>query len=486
MLIHKTGFHLDYNSPMAHTPGKQLKQIREARGISLEEIAQKTHIRLSYLEALEAGDTESLPSQPQMRGFLRLYGSVLGIELEDLEVNRDHFMQVERSSQREETSTQTEEDQPDLSKEPVSEPVAEPASQPEEETDQEERVTPSASEFEPYYEPLENLNVSKPNNSAELFTSMGEKLRARRELLSLSLEDIHNHTHVRIPYLAALETGRLDELPSPVQAKGMLANYAEFLNLDVDALLLDYADGLQLQRLEKQNLQQNKIKPSAKELSKTRLRLKNFFSIDLLVIAALFISFAVFVIWGVNRILDVDSPGAAATELPEVADVLLATGSPTPQQTRTPDGTPNGESQDSTPQDEVPLLFTPASNNSPINVVIIPRQRVWVQITSDSETVFTGRLLPGNAYDYSADENLEISTGNAGALQIYFNDQDIGSPGLIGQVVNLIFTENGLVLPTPTITPTITETPENTPSPTVTPSPTSTLEPSSTPLDNND
>jgi hypothetical protein len=69
---------------------------------------------------------------------------------------------------------------------------------------------------------------------------------------------------------------------------------------------------------------------------------------------------------------------------------------------------------------------------------------------------------------------VEILTGNAGALQIFFNDDDIGSVGLIGQVASLIFTENGLILPTPTITPTPTETPLTTPTATMTPSPTST------------
>ncbi len=139
---------------MTHTPGKQLKHIREARGISLEEIAQKTHIRLSYLEALESGDTESLPSRPQMRGFLRLYAGVLGVELEDLEVNQDHFMEVERSSQQEETPLQSEDKQPDLSSEPVAEPVPEIVSQPEEETNPEESIAPPALETETYPEPL--------------------------------------------------------------------------------------------------------------------------------------------------------------------------------------------------------------------------------------------------------------------------------------------------------------------------------------------
>jgi len=80
--------------------------------------------------------------------------------------------------------------------------------------------------------------------------------------------------------------------------------------------------------------------------------------------------------------------------------------------------------------------------------------------------VYEGRLLPGNAYNYSGDEIVEILTGNAGALQIYFNDQAIGAAGFIGQVEKLTFTETGLVRPTPTNPPTSTPTRQNTPSPT--------------------
>ena len=50
-------------------------------------------------------------------------------------------------------------------------------------------------------------------------------------------------------YLQALEAGEFDHLPSSVQARGMLNNYAHFLDLDVDALLLTFAEGLQTQRL---------------------------------------------------------------------------------------------------------------------------------------------------------------------------------------------------------------------------------------------
>ena len=42
---------------------------------------------------------------------------------------------------------------------------------------------------------------------------------------------------IRVPYLQALEADDLSVLPSPVQARGYLRNYAEFLGLDFESIL---------------------------------------------------------------------------------------------------------------------------------------------------------------------------------------------------------------------------------------------------------
>lgn len=439
--------------------GKQLKQIRESKGLSLQEISQKTRIRLAYLRAIEADDFEALPSKTQTRGFLRLYTNELGVEFDGLKVKGYHLDQ-DKPAQIDESESFAPQtvDQPDEQTQ-ASVLQQDEVSQPEDVNEPMETVVE-----EDVFKPPRNNDILDSKNASEIFEEIGKKLHDRRTLISLTFDDINENIHVNPQYLEALEAGRFDELPSPVQAKGMLANYAEFLNLDVDAILLSFADALQLQRLEKQKNLANQ-KSSSKEISSAQLRLKNFFSLDLLVMIGLFVGFAIFIIWGVNRILAVDSPDPMATEIPEVADVLLATSSVTPEttseeETTVPTTTPETEDQESTP------IFTPPVSDNPINIVIIPNQQSWVQIFSDYSLVYEGRLLPGNAYDYSGNAIVEILTGNAGALQIYFNDQDIGSPGLIGQVERLTFTENGLVRPTPTNAPTETESPQNTPTPT--------------------
>ena len=58
--------------------GAHLRQLREARGVSLEEIARVTRVTASYLRALEADDYESLPVPVFTRGFIRAYCQALG------------------------------------------------------------------------------------------------------------------------------------------------------------------------------------------------------------------------------------------------------------------------------------------------------------------------------------------------------------------------------------------------------------------------
>jgi cytoskeleton protein RodZ len=58
--------------------GAHLRQLREARGVSLEEIARVTRVNPSYLHALEADDFTALPPPVFTRGFIRAYCQALG------------------------------------------------------------------------------------------------------------------------------------------------------------------------------------------------------------------------------------------------------------------------------------------------------------------------------------------------------------------------------------------------------------------------
>jgi len=70
--------------------------------------------------------------------------------------------------------------------------------------------------------------------------------------------------------------------------------------------------------------------------------------------------------------------------------------------------------------------------SGPIQVVVIAYQRAYMKITVDGIEVFAGRVVPGNVYSYSGDTKITLLTGNAAALQVYYNQQDLGILGLSG------------------------------------------------------
>ncbi|HOG07186.1 MAG: helix-turn-helix domain-containing protein [Syntrophales bacterium] len=57
-----------------------LKALRESRGLTLENVHQRTRISMTNLEALEAFRFEALPIPIYTRGFLRLYAQAVGID----------------------------------------------------------------------------------------------------------------------------------------------------------------------------------------------------------------------------------------------------------------------------------------------------------------------------------------------------------------------------------------------------------------------
>ncbi len=71
---------------------------------------------------------------------------------------------------------------------------------------------------------------------------LGQVLRARRESLGLTVEDIEERTKIRKRYIEALESGQWDVLPGPVYARGFVRSYAEVLGLDGTELLEKYVD----------------------------------------------------------------------------------------------------------------------------------------------------------------------------------------------------------------------------------------------------
>jgi len=62
--------------------GAILAQTRERNGLTLEQVEERTKIRVKYLRALEDEDWEVLPAPAYTRGFLRAYAEELDLDSE--------------------------------------------------------------------------------------------------------------------------------------------------------------------------------------------------------------------------------------------------------------------------------------------------------------------------------------------------------------------------------------------------------------------
>lgn len=81
--------------------------------------------------------------------------------------------------------------------------------------------------------------MGNPNSffSGDQLTTVGTVLRARREQLGWSLDEVSKRLRIRQEFLNALEEGQIDKLPGIVYASGFLRAYAELLNLNTDEIL---------------------------------------------------------------------------------------------------------------------------------------------------------------------------------------------------------------------------------------------------------
>ena len=69
-------------SPLTEYSGPLLRQIREAVGVELREIAERSKIGMAYLHALEGEVFAKLPAAVYVRGFLAEYARALGLDAE--------------------------------------------------------------------------------------------------------------------------------------------------------------------------------------------------------------------------------------------------------------------------------------------------------------------------------------------------------------------------------------------------------------------
>ncbi|MEX2162475.1 MAG: RodZ domain-containing protein [Anaerolineales bacterium] len=426
----------------AREVGQRLREAREQRKLELAEAARATRIRSHYLLALEEGEFGLLPSPAQVRGFLRTYAEFLNLDASEL-------LGLLKPKPA------------DGEKPLEGAPTIAAGSQP-----------------------------SKVEANAATFAAIGAELRQRRESLQLTLPEAEAGTRIAEHQLSRLERGEFDSFPSPTQARGLLSNYADFLGLPGEELLLRYAGGLQERFEAKRAETPAKKRTQPKMVFRLPAWLSPLLSRDLLFGGMTGLLLLIFVVWSIGRIAATRAGETPQPTPPPLANLLLATQQPSGGSETSVPGTPgsiNLLEQESATPGLLGEATIQVGNLSGVSLRLISMQRTWMRITVDGNVEFEGRTVPGETYTFAAATQITLLSGNGSALRGFLNELDLGILGIYGEVVNIVFTRQGAATPTVSPTPTIDPgiltatadaalTPSPTPTPTVTPSP----EPTST------
>jgi cytoskeletal protein RodZ len=278
---------------------------------------------------------------------------------------------------------------------------------------------------------------------------IGQTLRETRERLGLTLEEIERTTHIRAARLEALERGELESMPSQAQARGFLRNYAEALGLDPLVLLSRYDES------------RGRIKSPASTQSSVEgavTRRNSRSSSELVLTTLVALAVIAILVWGSGQLMEaLSGDQAAITE-----QAVLPDSDVTPTATVAPPATISNLPGDVSLVE--PTQITPTATLilnvlDRVNLRIVAETDSFAEVVVDGEQAYRGRLQAGEQLNYTGDTAIEITTGNAGGLRIFFNDRDEGLLGEIGQVMVRIWTPRGAQTPTPTITVTPTASP---------------------------
>ncbi len=488
---------------MSIEAGNILRETRESKGLSIKDASDALHIRIPYLQALENGRAEIIPSVVQTRGFLRIYSEYLDLDpammiqewdhpgsyhgpgtgtaekittdrilREDILKNAAPFPPVTPYPAQENISSQSEpapvintpapdrgrEAQALSGTEQTPENTAQPDSSGEQKKGRKRKNKPDKNTPAPKNE--QDLEAE----AQKLFDDIGSQLSYRRKFLSLSLEDCESQTLIRSIYIESMENGKFDQLPSFIQARGMLNNYAAFLDLDVDEIMLKLATALQLLSQKKNKRGETRRKPTKKAG-----RMKQFFTPDLFIGIFVIVGIAGIIIYSAitiaayRRNISEPTPDIGVSLIEQFLDSTKTSDlEPTESATAPIDFQTlvSTEEPEETESEEI-------QSSQPVQLFITANQRTMMTVITDGKEAFSGRTIPNNTYPFDAENQIELSTGNADALSVVYNQQNLGRLGKMGEVMTIIFSPNMAATPTPQFSP----TPTNTLEPTYTPQP---------------
>lgn len=249
--------------------------------------------------------------------------------------------------------------------------------------------------------------------------ALGAEIAAARSARGLSVEDVARATRVRPATLRALEAGDLAALGAPVYARGHLRSVASAVGADPAPWLHVYEEQVGTPA------PATSVLPAGADPATRRANSAGV-PVWLQVAAGAVLFMVVLGVVGLVSGGDEDAPDDVAV-----------------QATVAPSAAAPAAAEDEPPAD--PAAPGPdAVAQAPQEVVLQVRvtgQRSWLRISKPDNTVlFEGTLDNGAVREFRDDERLRVLVGDAGAVALSVNGQDLGVAGAQGEVARLEYT----------------------------------------------
>ncbi len=315
-------------------------------------------------------------------------------------------------------------------------------------------------------------------------TDIGSQLRAAREAQGLTLEQVFKATRIKASFLEAIEANQFHALPGPVQARGFVRSYANFLGLDGEQLasVLD-ADKSAKTDVRPMPTAPNPIvtpppvaakpivqappkpaistapKPTVTQPEKsTQSGTRPTLKLPTLALNSSKPASSASPSGGIPTWLLI----AGAVVLFAVGVILVISAFSSVGQSPAPDELNNVPNTIETlaTADRAEQAVDPVSDG-PVSITLKAGEHVWARISLDGQTAFEGMLDPNTAKGWLATDQIIVETGNGAALTVIHRGQE-SVLGERGQIIARAWGRNGAVdvpLAVPEVTPPATGAP---------------------------
>jgi cytoskeleton protein RodZ len=249
---------------------------------------------------------------------------------------------------------------------------------------------------------------------AEGGMSIGAQLRASREARGLSIDAIAHTTRVQARILAAIERDDVSGVPPRPFGRGFVRAYAREMGLDGDQTARDYF--AQFAPV---------VPPPRVEAEQVHSRIAGvtrfwpFAAVSVGALAAIVLAVIA------NRPASTGASGAG------VGNIVGTSGT-----TPSPAAAPPAKSTDVAADVAgvaPPKAAAPVSSAA-LTVVLTATDPCWVRADADGRRAVFRTVVPGSPETITANREIEIRVGNAGALALRINGREVGSMGRPGQV----------------------------------------------------